>query len=190
MPVYTVHEPPVRTAGVLADPARFVFVRDGFYWWALLLTPLWMLWRRLWLVFGLYLVLSIGIETAMRIYGASAGMTSLAAALISLLVGLEAGSLQRFTLKRRGWNNVGVVFGSDLEDAEQRFFVAWVNGARAQVTPPAATPPAAPPTSATPLTTSMSSYMAPYAAPSKASLRPAADSSGVIGLFPEPGAQR
>jgi len=186
MPVYTVHEPPVRTAGALADPARFVFVRDGFHWWAFLLTPLWMLWRRMWLVFVLYFVLSIGIETAMRVYGASAGMISLVAALISLLVGLEASTLRRFALRRRGWKNVGVVSGSDLEDAEQRFFAAWVNGAKVQVKPPAATPP----TSATSPTTSMASYMAPYPAPSKAPLRPAADSSGVIGLFPEPGAQR
>ncbi len=91
MPVYTVHEPPVRTAGALADPARFAFVRDGFYWWAFLLTPLWMLWRRMLLVFVLYLVVSIGIETALRIYAASTGVISLVAALISLLVGLEAG---------------------------------------------------------------------------------------------------
>src|ERR1700741_4250740 len=103
MPVYTVHEPPVREAGALADPARFVFVRDGFYWWAFLLTPLWMLWRRLWLGFVLFLVVSIGIETAMRIYGASGGLISFVALLISFLVGLEAGTLRRFTLKRRGW---------------------------------------------------------------------------------------
>ena len=188
MRVYTVHEPPVRAAGALADPARFIFVRDGFYWWAFLLTPLWMLWRRLWLVFVLYLVFSIGIEAAMRIYGASAGMTSLVAALISLLVGLEAGTLRRFTLKRRGWKNVGVVSGSDLEDAEHRFFAAWVNGAKPQAnTPPAAPPPASP---ATPLTTAMASYMPPVSALTRTLTQPAADSSGVIGLFPEPGAQR
>ena len=178
MPVYTVHEPPVRTAGALADPARFVFVRDGFYWWAFLLTPLWMLWRRLWLVFVLYLVLSIGIETALRVYGASGGVISLVAVLMSLLVGLEASTLQRFTLKRRGWKNVAVVSGSDLEDVEHRFFAAWVNGVKTT----ASTPPAAPPT------TPMAAYMAPYLAPPQTASRSAAVSSGVIGLFPESGA--
>jgi Protein of unknown function (DUF2628) len=177
MPVFTVHEPPVRTAGALADPTRFVFVRDGFYWWAFLLTPLWMLWRRLWLVFVLYLVLSIGIETATRIYGASGGMISLVAVLISFLVGLEAGTLRRFTLKRRGWKNVGVVSGSDLEDAEHRFFAAWVGNAKPEAdTPPAATPP----------TTPMASYLALSRTPPQHTPY----SSGVIGLFPEPGAQR
>ena len=33
-----------------------MFVRDGFYFWAFLLGPLWMLWRRLWLVLVVYLV--------------------------------------------------------------------------------------------------------------------------------------
>jgi Protein of unknown function (DUF2628) len=177
MPVYTVHEPPVRTAGALADPTRFVFVRDGFYWWAFLLTPLWMLWRQLWLVLVLYLVLSIGIETAMRIYGGSSGLIALVAALISFLIGLEAGTLRRFTLKRRGWKNVGVVSGSDLEDAEHRFFAAWVDKTRpATNAPPGATPP--------------STSMTPYLAPSRTPPQQTPYSPGVIGLFPEPGAQR
>ncbi len=177
MPVYTVHEPPVRTAGALADPARFAFVRDGFYWWAFLLTPLWMLWRRMLLVFVLYLVVSIGIETALRIYAASTGVISLVAALISLLVGLEAGSLQRFTLQRRGWKNVGVVSGSDLEDAEQRFFAAWVNGQQTPANPPSAGTPPRAPAAAYPGLPRTPSQSTPY-------------SSGVVGLFPEPGAQR
>jgi Protein of unknown function (DUF2628) len=177
MPVYTVHEPPVRTPGALADPARFAFVRDGFYWWAFLLTPLWMLWRRLWLVFVLYLVVSIGIETAMRIYGASGGMISLVAVLISFLVGLEAGTLQRFTLKRRRWKNVGVVSGGDLEDAEHRFFAAWVRDVPSQTgTPPSAARPTTP--------------MAPYLTMPATQPERTPYSSGVIGLFPEPGAQR
>jgi Protein of unknown function (DUF2628) len=180
MPVYTVHEPPVRTPGALADPARFAFVRDGFYWWAFLLTPLWMLWRRLWLVLVLYLVISIGLETVMRVYGASGGMISLVAVLISFLVGLEAGTLQRFTLKRRRWKNVGVVSGSDLEDAEQRFFAAWVR----QV-PNMPSRSDAPPSAPSP-TTPMAPYLAMPAAPSQRTPY----SSGVIGLFPEPGALR
>jgi hypothetical protein len=181
MPVYTVHEPPVRTPGALADPARFMFVRDGFYWWAFLLTPLWMLWRRLWLVLVLYLVISIGIETTMHIFGASGGLISLVAALIALLAGLEASSLQRLTLKRRGWKNVGVVSGSDLEDAEHRFFAAWVKN----VPSPGAVPPAAPPLATLPATP-MASYLAmPRAPPQQTPY-----ASGVIGLFPEPGAQR
>ncbi len=73
MSVYTVHEPPLRAAGALAEPERFVFVRDGFYWWAFLLTPLWMLRHRLWLVLVIYLVSSAVLETAMRVLGGVGG---------------------------------------------------------------------------------------------------------------------
>jgi hypothetical protein len=169
MSVFTVHEPPLRSAYASADPQRFVFVRDGFYVWAFLLAPLWMIRHRLWLVLVLYLALSIGIETGLRMVGASPLLITLVATLISLLVGLEGGTLRRFTLSRRGWRNVGVVSGDKLEDAELRFFDTWVRNRPpqsaaspgAKPAPPAASPP--PPTSEQP---------------------------SVIGLFPEPGAQR
>ena len=48
MPVYTVHAPSDVTLRDEAD--KFVFVRDGFHFWAMLLGPLWLLWKRLWLV--------------------------------------------------------------------------------------------------------------------------------------------
>jgi hypothetical protein len=174
MPVCTVHEPPLRTAGALAEAERFVFVRDGFYWWAFLLTPLWMLWHRLWLVLLIYAVSSAVIDTAMRVIGAPASAIALTDILISFLIGLEASTLLRFTLRRRGWQNIGVVSGDDLEDAERRFFDAWVRrGAAPGVAPGVAssTGPSAPPSPAPPRS-------------------PAGEASGVIGLFPEPGAQR
>ena len=34
--------------------------------------------------------------------------------------------MRRWTLARRGWKNLGVVVGDDLEAAERRFFDAWV----------------------------------------------------------------
>ena len=62
MAVYTVHEPLPRKDEASADPERFAFVRDGFYFWAFVLGPLWMLWRRLWLVTVLYFALSITLQ--------------------------------------------------------------------------------------------------------------------------------
>lgn len=162
MSVYTVHEPPLRAAEVSADPQRFMFVRDGFYFWAFLLTPLWMIWHRLWLVLVLYLVLAIGLETALHIFGAPGWVIALAGVLISLLIGLEAGTLRRFTLRRRRWQNVGIVSGRGVEDAERRFFDGWVNNAAVRNVAPS---PAAPISGMT-------------------------ETPGVIGRFPEPGAQR
>src|SRR6202035_4901665 len=126
MSVYTVHEPPRRAGAAAADVERFAFVRDGFSWWAFLVTPLWMLRHRMWLVLVFYAVISAGLATLVRMLGVSGAIVGVIGLLISLLVGLEAGTLRRFTLSRRGWKNLGVVSGDDLEDAERRFFDAWL----------------------------------------------------------------
>jgi Protein of unknown function (DUF2628) len=171
MSVYTVHQPPLRAADDLADTDRFLFVRDGFSWWAFLLTPLWMLRHRLWLVLTIYLLATAAIDSALRALGASASSIVLISVLISLFAGLEAGTLRRLTLSRRGWRNVGVVSGHDAEEAERRFFDAWVRQASARHSAPPR-PPA-------------SSSAQPMAADALTT-----DRSGVIGLFPEPGGHR
>jgi len=168
MSVYTVHEPPLR-AGAAADVERFAFVRDGFSWWAFLLAPLWMLRHRMWLVLIGYVVVVGAIEIPVRMSGAPALAVSLIGILLGLLVGLEAGTLRRFTLNRRGWKNLGVVSGDDLEDAERRFFDTWLRRTNSPSSGPhAPTPPPSP------------------AAP----MQRRSPGNDVIGLFPEPGAPR
>src|SRR5262249_58114939 len=79
-------------------------------------------------------IVAIALQIALRSIGASPTVTVIVAALFSLLVGFEAATLRRFTLSRRGWRNVGLVVGDDLESAEHRFFNAWVNKAWAEKT--------------------------------------------------------
>jgi hypothetical protein len=169
MSVYTVHEPPRRAGTAAADVERFAFVRDGFSWWAFLVTPLWMLRHRMWLVLVCYAVISAGLATLVRMLGVSGAIVGVIGLLISLLVGLEAGTLRRFTLSRRGWKNLGVVSGDDLEDAERRFFDAWLQRKSSPSNGPPAPMPG--PASAAP------SWRGPLG-------------SDVIGLFPEPGGRR
>jgi hypothetical protein len=171
MSVYTVHQPPLESGAAAAEPYRFVFVRDGFSWWAFLLTPLWMLWHRLWLALAVYLVGSAALDAGLHALGARTFTLVLAGLLISLLAGLEAGTLRRSKLGRRHWRNIGVVTGDDLEDAERRFFDAWIRQPSARRPAPPASPP--PSSSTAPL--------GPAHSPAP---------SGVIGLFPEPGAHR
>ena len=173
MAIYTVHEPPLRANEAAPNPERFVFVRDGFYFWAFLLAPLWMLRYRLWLVFIGYLVLVVALHLALRALGASPTVTALAALLLALLIGFEAASLRRFTLARRGWRNVGLVVGDDLELAERRFFDAWIKQ------PPGNAPAGGEPRGSA----------APQSAPGAPVVR-RPPSPGVIGLFPQPGATR
>jgi hypothetical protein len=164
MATYTVHEPPARAGQAASDPDRFVFVRDGFYFWAFLFGPLWMLWRRLWLVLLLYVVAIAVTHVGIWALGASGSTRLIVNFLIALLVGFEAGTLWRWTLSRRGWNSIGVVVAPNLEAAERRFFDAYLT--HRPPPPPAAATPALQPARMPP---------------------PAPE---VIGLFPQPEPRR
>jgi hypothetical protein len=168
MPTFTVHEPPPRGNENVTNPERFVFVRDGFHFWAFVLAPLWLLLHRLWLALVLYLVLSFAIGAALFWIGVSSPVQLLGSLPIAVLVGLEAATLWRWTLERRGWKTLGFVVGEDAEMAEQRFYAEWAKRADA---PPAMSLPPEP----------------KYAAPVR---RGPPSPSDVIGLFPEPGNQR
>src|SRR4051812_50080539 len=60
MPVYTVHAPIAESAEAARAADHFVFVRDGFHFWAFLLGPLWLAWHRVWLAVLGYGVVTIG----------------------------------------------------------------------------------------------------------------------------------
>ena len=171
MAVYTVHEPPLKGDETEPNPERFEFVRDGFYFWAFLLTPLWMLRHRLWLTLLLYILVIGALQVGLTLAGASPMVKSSVSLLVSLLIGFEAATLRRWTFNRRRWRNVGVVVGDDFEAAERRFFDAWT---RDHLTPPV--PPA-------PRTLGSSSLGTPV-------VRTGYQNSDVVGLFPEPGASR
>lgn len=163
MATYTIHQPPLRDDEESSDPDRFVFVRDGFYFWALTFGPIWMLRHRLLLVLLLYVLFLGLVGIALWLVGANPVTFLIVHYLISLLVGIEAATLRRWTLARRGWKTLGVVVADELESAERRFFDAWVEHDE-----PTASPPPPPP---------QHSRRIP----------PPPD---VIGLFPEPGGPR
>ena len=167
MPTYTVHAPPPRAGETASDPQRFVFVRDGFYFWAFVLAPLWLLFRRLWLVLLGYIVVNALVGGILYLLGVSGSFRVLASMLIALLLGFEAATLWRWTLQRRRWQMLGFVVGDDEENAERRFFGEWAKRATA---PAASTPP-----------------QPQYSTPVR---RGPPTGSDVIGLFPEPGGQR
>ncbi len=129
MAVYTVHEPPPRGASG-PDPEGFVFVRDAFSFWALLFGPLWMLRHRMWLVLLGYILVITALGVLLGQVRAPAGLALCVNSLLALLIGFEAPTLRRFTLGRRGYSNVGIVVGDDLDLAERRFFESWVKSGR------------------------------------------------------------
>jgi hypothetical protein len=174
MPVYTVHAPVSHHADIVATD-RFAFVRDGFHVWALLAGPLWLAWHRLWLALIGWLVVVGVIDITMTALHAGRMMIFLANVLLALLMGLEAASLQRWTLSRRNWRQLDIVVADDEEQAERRFFDRWTAKQRSLSNDQPATDRGAPPPTRT-------VPGQPFSRP------PPLPQDGIIGLFPEPGA--
>jgi len=166
MPVFTVHAPVAAVRR--ADSDRFVFVRDGFHFWAFLFGPLWFIAHRLWLALVAYLVIVAGIIGLMWALRTSADAQAGVLFIVALLVGYEAASARRWSLSRNWWRQQGVVVADDAESAERRFFAQWTGETPAG-------------------TAGSSSHHTPP--PPLPTARPGA-TSDVIGLFPQPGVPR
>lgn len=164
MTVYTVLAPPVRGGEAAPDPLGFVLVKEGFCWPALFIAGLWLLFRRMWLVFLIYLAFVVAMAALGNAY---AGLPHALMLLASLFLALEGNNLRHWTLERRGYVLVGIAEGRNRDEADIRFFAEWPDVAVPTGREPAPAAEAKP---------------AP-AAPAVAS----AEHGGVVGLFPAPG---
>ena len=175
MPGYTVHAP-VNNGADLAATDKFVFVRDGFHFWAAALSMIWLIWNRLWLALIGWIALTLAIGFGMNALGATRGAIMFVDLLLAILMGFEAATLQRWTLSRRKWRQLDIVVADDEEQAERRFFDRWAARQRLLNDQTAVDRGAPPPTRDIP--------GQPFSKP------PPLPQNEIIGLFPEPGASR
>lgn len=123
---FTIHEPPEPAADLGARAEELVFVKDGFTWMAALFAPAWMFVNRLWLALIIYLVVAFSIGLALTMLGVAPFWVSMASIAMGVFIGLEADSIRRWTLARRGWRQVGTVIGRNRNECERRFFEDWL----------------------------------------------------------------
>jgi hypothetical protein len=125
---YTLHVPAGADEGDPEALEEAELVKDGFTSVPFVLGPLsflWFFWHRLWLAgLGVLLaILALGLVLlALRVGPETAFLTEL---LLSLLIGLEANSLKRWTWRQRK-PAVDVVAASDLDEAEAKAFSRWL----------------------------------------------------------------
>ena len=150
------------SAPTLAEAERVVFLREKFSWPALCFGPLWLLWHYLWLGLLLWVAVFFALVILMVSLGFPGSMMFVAFAVPSLIVAFEATAIRRRKLLRKGMRDAGVVIAQDIEIAERRFFADWAKRAGA----------------------------APAARPAPSGSVPPLDPSPVLGLFPQPGANR
>jgi hypothetical protein len=122
MASFSVLEPPGTEPGSFAAADRSAFVKDGWCWPALFVPPIWLLWRRMWLVFLFWLVVVVAIGALSAISDLPDGASSLVTLAFFCWFALEANALRRWTLLSRGWRFAGLATGADRSDAEYRFF--------------------------------------------------------------------
>lgn len=124
--VCSVHEHPDHVADVMDRAEELRFVREGFSWAIALLAPFVLLARGALLALALYLVLAAAISFVMTSFGATAALTAIGILALGIVFGFEAASIERLSLSLRGWEEVGVVGGADMEECERRFFDGWL----------------------------------------------------------------
>ena len=176
MPVYTVHAP----VGSNADPAttdKITFVRDGFHFWAVVFSVIWLAWHRLWLALLGWILLVVAVDVGLARLGLGRGTILMVDVVLALLLGFEAASLNRWTLSRRKWRQLDIVVADDEETAERRFFDRWTSRQRGLVNDQWSVDRGAPPP-----TRNIPGQ--PFSKP------PPLPQGGIIGLFPEPGGSR
>jgi hypothetical protein len=161
MKTYTLHLPSDAVPGDAEALERAVLVRDGFSWGAFFFTALWFFAHRLWLAGLGILVLLVAFDLGLAALDVQPAAATLAHLLLSVLIGLEANSLRRWTLRRRGRPAVDVVAASDRDEAETKLFARWLSAQPARHQPVVSGVP-------------LSVPVAPYRAPDP-----------VIGFFPE-----
>jgi hypothetical protein len=133
MAVYAVYAPPGDLdRSEIAE--RVVFVREGFRPLAFLLPWLYFLLHRAWLPLLVYALGFAAVNVASAALALPPGMIVLTNLLFASLIGLEAPGLRQWSLRRKGFRQVGSVVARKPEEAEMRFFAsvaAREHGARA-----------------------------------------------------------
>jgi hypothetical protein len=126
MAFHTVMIPPlsdaVRSRAEALEQA--VFIKDGFHVGAFIFTGFWLLSKRLWLAFIVFLPFWALIALGGPCLGVHPLALAAAQGALGLLLGLEAHTLQERKLLRQGWSVAGVVEGGKRDAYERRFFDA------------------------------------------------------------------
>lgn len=128
---YTLHLPIDARPGESVGLDRAVLVPDGFAWPAFAFGVLWFLFHRLWIAALIVLVGFVALAGIGHMLGLPPGIATLVTLLASWLVGLEASSLRRWTLARRGWPARDAVIAATPEEAESRALNRWLDSSAA-----------------------------------------------------------
>jgi hypothetical protein len=97
-------------------------VKEGFSWPAFLISLPWLIWHRMWIVLLFYLALVLGLAALSEFGQLPDQAMTVASLAVALVLGFEGNGLLRWTLARRGYEEIGEVAAATSQAAEMRFF--------------------------------------------------------------------
>jgi hypothetical protein len=103
-----------------------VFVKDGFSWGAFAFGPLYFLARAEWLSLAAYVLAAVVLSAVMSLLGATEDWIGWVLTLLNVNAGFEASEMKRWSLARAGWQEIATVTAPRGDEAERRFFEAWL----------------------------------------------------------------
>lgn len=121
MAIYTVHVPD-NAPDALTRAERTVLLREGFSWRAFVFGLFYLLWHRLLLGAGVWVVLLVVLAALVHLLGLPVAAAVVLAGLMHLYLGIEGRDLLRWGLGRRGYTMRDLVSASGLSAAEAAFF--------------------------------------------------------------------
>lgn len=113
MRIYSVHQ---RSAGLDLD-----LVRDGWSWAALLFGPMWLVRHRMWWELAGFVAIIAAVSLGFTLLGTNEAVQSLAMMLPSIGLAVGGNDLRRAALRRKGYEECGLVSGDSLDDCEDRY---------------------------------------------------------------------
>lgn len=167
MKIFSVHHKAIDPAIILSEGLETRFVKEGISWTALFITPLWLVFHRLWLVLAAVILLYVMIGAGAEAYNLHPNLSLGLVLVINVLIALEGNSLRRWKLQRSGHKEIGVVTGQSLEHCERRFFESLLDPYKKL--------------------TQRHDIKTPSVKSALAAMRPTMqENDSVVGLFPEP----
>ncbi|VAV91795.1 hypothetical protein MNBD_ALPHA08-835 [hydrothermal vent metagenome] len=128
MNLYTVHYRKESEASLTGLAQDVVLVRDGFNWSALFLPSIWFLSKKMWFVFGVYLVIQAALLVIVFWGELPTEVLTITKITGNLILGFEANNLQRWSLDRDRYRERETIAARDMVAAEHRFFSQVTSG--------------------------------------------------------------
>ncbi len=94
-------------------------------WGAALIPPVWLAAKGEWIALAAYVAAATLLGTILAALDAEAGWVALIFLAAHVVLGFEAGAIERWSLARGGWREIGLVSGRTREECERRFFEGW-----------------------------------------------------------------